>query len=214
VIDVKQQLNAVSRTVGSRTLQAGTARVGTISQAYDTDLEDLWDAVTNIERIPRWFLPISGDLRVGGHYQFEGNAGGTIERCDKPTGFAATWEYGGEVSWIEVRLTPEGDGRSRFELEHVAHVSDELWAQFGPGATGVGWDMGLMGLFLHLTSGGTVTDPQTVMAWMISDEGRQFVTVTSDAWYDASVAAGTDPAEARAAADRTTAAYTATPEPA
>jgi uncharacterized protein YndB with AHSA1/START domain len=66
MIDVTRQINAVHRTVGSRTLEAGEARVVTIGQAYDTDADDLWDACTNIERIPRWFLPITGDLKVGG----------------------------------------------------------------------------------------------------------------------------------------------------
>lgn len=38
----------------------------------------MWDACTDPERIPRWFLPISGDLRLNGRYQLEGNAGGAI----------------------------------------------------------------------------------------------------------------------------------------
>jgi uncharacterized protein YndB with AHSA1/START domain len=211
VIDVKQQISAVRRTVGSREVAAGVARVSTISQVYDTDAGDLWDAVTSAERIARWFLPISGDLRVGGHYQLEGNADGTVERCDPPSSFAATWEYGGEVSWIEVRLTPEGDGRTRFELEHLAHVDDERWAEYGPGATGVGWDLSLMGLLLHLTSDGAPVDPQAVMAWQASPDGRLFAAQSSDAWCAANIAAGEDESTARAAADRTTTFYTATP---
>ena len=108
MIDVSHQISAVRRTVGKRVLEAGEARVMTISQVYDTDVDDLWDACTNAERIPRWFLPVSGELKVGGKYQLEGNAGGTVERCDPPKSFAATWEFGGDVSWIEVRLTPGG----------------------------------------------------------------------------------------------------------
>src|SRR3954464_4209543 len=150
MIDVTEQINAVTRTVGTRALAAGQARVITLSQVYPTDQHDLWDACTSIERIPRWFLPISGDLKVGGHYQFEGNAGGTIERCDPPTGFDATWEYGGDVSWVQVRLSPEPGGRTRLELEHVAHVDDERWSEYGPGAVGVGWEMGFLGLTQHL----------------------------------------------------------------
>lgn len=212
MIDVKQQINAVRRQVGSRILEAGKANVSTISQIYDAPRDDVWDACTNVERIPRWFLPISGDLRLGGKYQFEGNANGTIERCDPTHSFAATWEYGGEVSWIEVRLTTEPDGRTRFELEHVAHVDDEKWAEYGPGATGVGWDMGLMGLTLHLSSGAPV-NPEESAAWMASDDGKSFVTLSSQSWCEAYIASGADPEAAQAAADRTTAAYTATPEP-
>ena len=208
MIDAKQQISAVRRTVGGRHLEAGEARVQTISQVYDTDIDDLWDAVSNAERIPRWFLPISGELKEGGHYQFEGNAGGTVTRCDKPNGYAATWEYNGEVSWIEVRLTAEGDGRTRFELEHVAHPADEFWDQFGPGATGLGWDSGLLGLASHLANPDAVMDPQAVMAWLASDEGKEFLRLGSDAWADANIAAGSDPATARGQADRVYAAYT------
>src|SRR3712207_8599013 len=61
-----------------------------------------------------------------------------VQTCALPISksFAATWEMNGQVSWIEVRLSSDPDGRSRFELEHVAHVDDDMWAQFGPGAVG------------------------------------------------------------------------------
>ncbi|GAA4144048.1 SRPBCC family protein [Actinomadura keratinilytica] len=211
MIEVSEQINAVTRTIGTRTLEAGQARVLTIAQTYPSPVEDVWDACTNIERIPRWFLPVTGDLRPGGRFQLEGNAGGTIERCDPPKSFAATWEFGGEVSWIEVRLTPAPDGGTRLELEHVAHVNDELWAQYGPGAVGIGWDGALMGLALHLTTGRTV-DQQEAAAWMTSPEGLRFYRESSERWREASVRAGTDPQAAREAADRVLAFYTTPPE--
>lgn len=206
MIDVTHQINAVRRDVGTRVLEAGEARVVTVSQTYAAEADDVWDACTNPDRIRRWFLPVSGDLRVGGRYQLEGNAGGTVERCDPPKSFAATWEYGGEVSWVELRLSAEPDGGTRLELEHVAHVDDERWAQFGPGAVGIGWDLALVGLTLHLTSGAAV-DPDESAAWMVSDEGRQFLSRSSAQWGEASIAAGTDATTARAAAERTRAFY-------
>lgn len=213
MIDVTQQISAVRRQVGTRMIEAGEARIVTISQTYRADMDDVWDACTNPERIRRWFLPVSGELHLGGRYQLEGNAGGTIERCDPPKSFAATWEYGGDVSWIEVRLSadPDGSGGTRMELEHTAHV-DDRWDEFGPGAVGVGWDMGLLGLATHLSSGQAVeqaVDPREGAAWMASEEGRRFMKLSSERWYEANVAAGTEEAAARAAADRTTAAYTA-----
>ncbi|MEU7786339.1 SRPBCC family protein [Amycolatopsis sp. NPDC049159] len=210
MIEVSHQISAVRRTLGDRVLEGKQARVLTISQVYDTDVDDLWDACTNPERIPRWFLPVKGELKVGGSYQLEGNAGGTVQRCDPPKSFAATWEFGGQVSWIEVRLTAEGQG-TRFELEHVAHV-DERWDEFGPGAVGIGWDGALVGLVLHLANRGSAVDPEAAMAWMMSPEGIRFMTASNEAWYEADVAAGADPAKARAAADRTLKAYTTPPE--
>jgi uncharacterized protein YndB with AHSA1/START domain len=208
MIDTKEQINAVRRTLGSRVLEAGEARVLTITQVYDTGIDDLWDVVTNPERIPRWFLPVSGDLKEGGHYQFEGQAGGTITRCDRPRSYAATWEYGGNVSWIEVRLTPEDAGRTRFELEHVSQVADEFTDQFGPGAVGIGWDMGLFGLANYVADPGSAMDPQAGAAWAVSEEGKQFMKLSSDAWAEADIADGTDPERARTLADNTYAAYT------
>lgn len=211
MIDVAHQISAVRRQVGTRVLEAGEARIITVSQTYDTEPEDLWDAITNAERLPRWFLPVSGDLRVGGRYQLEGNAGGTVERCTPPTGFFATWEYGGAISWIDVRVLPEPEGRARLELEHIALVGDEIWAEFGPGATGVGWDLALLGLVRHL-AGETAWTPDEVTAWYGTEEGRLFMTSSSERWFEANVTGGADKDAARLAADRTTAAYTAPPE--
>jgi uncharacterized protein YndB with AHSA1/START domain len=208
MIDAKEQISAIRRTLGSRVLEAGEARVLTISQVYDTGIDDLWDVVTNPERIPRWFLPVSGDLQEGGHYQLEGNASGTITRCERPRSYAATWEYGGNVSWIEVRLTPQDGGRTRFELEHVAPVSDEFADQFGPGAVGIGWDMGLLGLANYLADPGSAMTPAEGAAWSASEDGKQFMRLSSDAWAEADIAAGTDPERARTLAGNTYAAYT------
>lgn len=205
MIDVDHQINAVRRTVGDRTLDAGQARVVIVSQSYETDAADLWDACTNIERIPRWFLPITGDLRVGGQYELDGNAHGTVLTCAPPREFTATWECGDDLSWIEVRIFEDGPSRSRFELQHVAHVDDH-WEQFGPGATGMGYDGALVGLTVHLATGEPV-EQSWGQQWMASEDGHRFTRETGEAWYRANVAAGADPDWARAAADRCIAAY-------
>jgi uncharacterized protein YndB with AHSA1/START domain len=211
MIDVAHHISTVDRRLGHRTLAAGEARTLTISRVYDTPPEDLWDACTNPERISRWFLPVSGDLRPGGRYELKGNASGTIERCEPPHSLDATWEFGGETTWIELRLTPEPGGRTRFALEHIAHVKDELWAQFGPGAVGIGWDGAVLGLTLHLTSGAEQPDSEVVQAWLASDDGRHFFRLSSERWGEASIAAGTDATEAHAAAGRATDFYTGQP---
>lgn len=197
------QINPVRRTLGRRVLEAGEARVLTIARSYPTSLEDLWEACTDAERIPRWFLPISGDLNVGGRYQLEGNAGGTVERCDPPNSFAATWEFGGEISWIELRLTAEGPEQTRFELDHIAHVDDERWAQYGPGAVGIGWDLALLGLEWHFARGGAAFDQAEAQAWVGSSEGRAYLRASADAWREADAADGGDSAGAAERAERT-----------
>src|SRR5439155_9052431 len=61
MIEVSEQINAVRRQIGTRVLEAGEARMLTVSQTYDAAIEDVWDACTSPERIPPWFLPVSGD---------------------------------------------------------------------------------------------------------------------------------------------------------
>ena len=208
MIDVVHQIDAVHRTVGARAGEAGEVRTVTLRQTYDATVEELWDACTNPERIPRWFLPISGELRVGGRYQFEGQAGGTITACDPPRRVEATWEFDDKVSWIAVEVAAVNESSAELTLEHTVPVDDH-WDQYGPGAVGVGWDMALIGMSLHLASGGEAVDGDAVMAWTTSDDGRDFVTRASRGWLDAHVAGGTEPSDtARAQAERTLAAYT------
>lgn len=203
-VDVDGQIEAVSRGLQTRAQDGEETLVSTISQRYDTTVEDLWEACTSTERLPRWFAPVSGDLRLGGKYQVEGNAGGTIETCEVPRSFSATWEFGGNVSWIAVRVAPEGDG-ARLTLEHTAYADTEsqFWKQFGPGATGVGWDLALVGLAQYLHAGANT--PQEADGWEKTDAGHRFITTSSARWAEASVEYGTPRADAEAARDRTTA---------
>jgi uncharacterized protein YndB with AHSA1/START domain len=182
----------------------------TATKIYATNIDDAWDALTNPERIPRWFLPISGELKVGGRYQFKGNAGGMIERCEPPRLVAITWEMRGDVSWVSVQLA-EDNGSTLLTLEHVAHVPEALFDQFGPGGVGVGWDLGLMGLGRHFETG-VPLDPKEAERWTMSLEGRRFVEECSNGWAEASIAAGTDPTKAKSAAARVTEFYS--PQPA
>ena len=208
MIDVNHQISAVRRTVGSRVLEP--ARRGSSRSASRTR------PMPQICGIPAPILtgfhggslPITGDLKVGGQYQLEGNASGTILTCDPPRAFTATWEYGGAVSWIEVHVTAQGPGEARLELEHIAHVDDDTWRQFGPGAVGIGWDLGLVGLAIHLGTGESL-DPTFGQQWTATEDGRRFMSLSSEAWFDADVAGGADREAARARADRCAAAYLA-----
>src|SRR3954454_4580488 len=155
IVDPLTTAGLVTREIRSGSRDGAPTKIAVARRTYGTDQADLWDALTNAERIPRWFLPVTGELEVGGRYQTEGNAGGVVERCDAPESFAVTWEFGGMVSWLAVTLAPEADGTT-LELVHEAHVDPNLWGQFGPGAVGVGWDLALMGLGLHVDSGAPV----------------------------------------------------------
>ncbi len=211
-LDVESHLGAVERSVSLRERDGQPAGAVTLARSYATTVEDLWDAVTNGERIPSWFLPISGDLRPGGRYQLEGNACGAITACERLSHLALTWEFGDDLSWVEVRLTSDGAGRARLALTYTAHLS-EHWDEYGPGAVGVGWELGLVGLAVHITQ---PTEPKPDEADLAtSQDGEAFIAGSSEGWAQAAVAAGTEPDAARATARRTTAFYTGeSPEPA
>lgn len=186
------------------------ARALVIERTYPTTVDDMWDAVTNPERLPRWFLPVAGDLRLGGRYQLEGNAGGEITTCDAPKHLALTWEFGGATSWVDVHLTEDPTGGTRLRLDHMALVEDnEIWDQFGPGAVGIGWDLGLFALAEHVRTGDQVkideTDPDGPAPGLMAE--------SSAAWCEADIASGTPEDTARAAAARTLAAYTGSETP-
>ena len=153
MINVSEQINAVQRVVGSRVLDAGEARVATISQTYDATIEDVWDACTNPERIPRWFLPVSGELRVGGHYQFRATRAAPSSTARRPPASAPPGSSAGTSAGSRCGSPPHRTGGTLFTLEHTASVDDEKWAEYGPGAIGVGWDGMVLGLALHLASG-------------------------------------------------------------
>ena len=203
----------VTRSVSTVELDGAPARRSVVSRLYATGIDDLWDALTNPDRIPRWFLPVSGDLRLGGTYQLEGNAGGRIEECEPPRRLRITWGMGeGLSTWVTVTLRPVGSD-SRLELEHIGPVPEELWAMFGPSATGIGWDTTLLGLALHVEAPDAPHPSADASAWMASPEGLAFVQASGQAWSAADVAAGTEPDEAAARARRTVAAYTGQPDP-
>ena len=86
-LDVESHLGAVHRSVAFLQRDGKPASAVTLSRGFATTLEDVWDAVTNGDRIPNWFAPVSGDLELGGHYQIEGNAGGTITACERLSHF-------------------------------------------------------------------------------------------------------------------------------
>src|ERR1700757_2209185 len=64
-------------------------------------------------------------------------------------------------------------------------MSDDHWEQFGPGAVGIGWDLGLVGLSVHLRTGEPL-EPGQGNRWAASEEGRRVMAPASEAWGGAS----------------------------
>src|SRR5258708_27033740 len=100
-IDIGNVLGPIARTVRNFEKDGKPASTVTLTRLYDTSVDDLWDALTNAQRIPRWFLPIEGDLKLGGKYQLKGNAGGSFSAFHPPGQFSAAFGFRGRVPRLE-----------------------------------------------------------------------------------------------------------------
>ena len=203
--EVRGHVTGTRRTVA---VDGDTGRTMTLRRHYRADVDDVWQACTDPARLARWLTPVSGDLRPGGRFQLAGNAGGEILRCEPPRVLTVTWEApGGQpVTQVEAEFVAV-DGGTDLELRHGGPVDPSFWAQFGPGAVGVGWDLALYALGRVL--GGEERPDQT--AGPGSGPYRVLVTGSSQSWQAAAEAAGIPPEEAKAAAERTTAFYAPPP---
>lgn len=199
--DLADHLGAMTRTVENLERDGKPAKAVIASRIFDTDAADLWDALTNQQRLPRWFSKVTGDFRLGGRFHVENNASGTITACEPERHIAGTWEFMGGTSWIEIRLTPEGGG-TRLELTHTAPI-DPHWGRFGPGAVGVGWDLGFMGLARHIAEPDAEVAMEAVEGWFGSEEAKSMIRSASDAWGAAAIVAGEDRTHALEAAEST-----------
>lgn len=184
MIDIRNQLDAIRREVTEQQTDDGEAVSVLLRRAYDSPIEDVWDAVTDPDRIARWLYPVSGELKVGGTFQLEGNAGGEILGCEPPTLLKVT--FGGPTSIVELRLSEDDGGDALLELEHTVPIE---MAGSGAGAlfVGPGWDGALMSLGLYL-QGEVADDP---VAAANSPEAREFSKQSVDVWTKVVETSGT-----------------------
>jgi uncharacterized protein YndB with AHSA1/START domain len=83
---------------------------------FDTDIADVWSALTDPSRLARWYGEVEGDLRLGGEYRahlfasgWEGT--GRVEACEPPQRLLVHIKDADEPDEqaIEVVLTADGD---------------------------------------------------------------------------------------------------------
>ena len=86
-----------------------------IEDRYETDIDDLWSALTEPDRLARWIAEVEGELRVGGEFrarftsEWEGT--GRIEACEPPRRLLVSTRQTGAPgeNAIEATLTTDGD---------------------------------------------------------------------------------------------------------
>ena len=194
IIDIAEQIGAISREVSQQHTETGETVAVTLQRRYAADQADVWQAITDPDRVRRWFLPLTGDLREGGNFQLEGNAGGDIMTCEPPRHLMVT--FGGESSIVDVLLSDDGQ-QTLLMLTHSVPI--EL-AGSGAGAlyVGPGWDGALLGLALHL-AGEVTGDP---VAAANSPRVQDFNVSSISQWVAAIEASGTADADAISAAQQ------------
>lgn len=119
-----------------------------VQDLFDTDIEDMWSALTDPERLARWLVEVEGDLQVGGTVQMRFTSSwtgpGRIDVCDRPHRLVVTQEPGTpDETVLEAVLTAEGD-RTRLVIEDRGLPLAAL-----PGH-GAGWQAHVEDLVAHL----------------------------------------------------------------
>jgi hypothetical protein len=59
MIDIARQIGAVSRDVSRQHTESGETVAVTLQRRYDADQADVWQAITDPDRVRRWFLPLT-----------------------------------------------------------------------------------------------------------------------------------------------------------
>jgi uncharacterized protein YndB with AHSA1/START domain len=96
-----------------------------IEDRYDTDIDDLWSALTDPGRLACWHAQVEGDLRPGGQFRLynesdDWDGTGRVEACEPPRRLLVTtretdesWRKGRGVppydQTIEATLTADGE---------------------------------------------------------------------------------------------------------
>jgi uncharacterized protein YndB with AHSA1/START domain len=194
IIDIAEQIGAISREVTQQQTESGETVAVTLQRRYPADQADVWEAITDPERVRRWFLPITGDLREGGSFQLEGNANGDIITCEAPRHLVVT--FGHASSIVDVVLSSDDD-HTLLKLTHSVPV-ELAGTTAGALYVGPGWDGALLGLALYLT-GEVVGDP---VAAANSPEVQDFNVSSIKEWVAAIEGSGAADAAAISAAQQ------------
>ena len=87
-----------------------------VEDRFDTDIGDLWSALTDPRRLVRWMGEVEGDLRLGGEFRARFFASGwkgtgRVQACEPPQRLLLQTMMPGQVGehFIEVTLTADGD---------------------------------------------------------------------------------------------------------
>jgi uncharacterized protein YndB with AHSA1/START domain len=104
---------------------------------FDTDIDDLWSALTEPERLARWIGEFEGDLHLGGEYRaryFDGWEGtGRIEVCEPPRHLLVTTKHLRQADEQAVEATLTADGNQTILVYEERGMPLNLIGAYGAG---------------------------------------------------------------------------------
>lgn len=140
---------------------AGTRILGSLRSAdgkgvvrmqdrFDTDIGDLWSALTDPRRLVRWIAEVEGDLRPGGEFRARFTSGwkgtGRVAACEPPRRLLVVTRASGkqDEQVIEATLAADGD-QTILIIEERGFPLSQLADH------GAGWQVHIEDLAAHLT---------------------------------------------------------------
>ncbi|WP_375489801.1 SRPBCC family protein [uncultured Jatrophihabitans sp.] len=143
----------MSRILGTMRRLDDTHGAVRVEDVYDTDIDDLWSAITEPQRLARWIATVEGELQVGGtvyaRFTSTWEGPGRVDVCDKPHRLLLTMQVGtDEEAVIEAVLSAEGP-RTRLVVEERGLPLEPLYKH------GAGWQAHIEDLGRYLAGQGS-----------------------------------------------------------
>ena len=138
-----------TRILGSLRSADGSGIVR-IEDRYDTDIDDLWSALSDPGRLARWYGQVEGDLRPGGefrlHIESDGWDGtGRVEACEPPRRLLVTTRDADESYDEVIEATLTADGQQTILVIEARGMPLDKIAFYG-----AGWQIHAENLAAHL----------------------------------------------------------------
>ena len=139
---------AGTRILGSLRSADGTGIVR-MEDRFDTDIDDLWSALTDPRRLARWIAEVEGDLRLGGEFRARFTSGwegtGRVEACEPPRRLLVLTRDADEPDEEVLEATLTSDGDQTILIIEARGLPIEYLA-----AHGAGWQVHVEDLAAHL----------------------------------------------------------------
>jgi uncharacterized protein YndB with AHSA1/START domain len=130
----------VGRILGSLRSEDGKGVVR-MEDRYDTDIGDLWSALTDPGRLAPWYGEVQGDLRLGGEFHANitgaGERSGRVDACEPPRRLLLTMRdpdpQPGQPDQTVIEASLAADGGQTVLVVEERGMPLELLAAYGAG---------------------------------------------------------------------------------